>query len=574
MADDERPDLTPDADAAPTNDESVAPPAGETVDGNVATDDASVATDSADSTSDAETAAEPEPGPVEPELAAAHPTPEAGSAPGMGRTVTVISLRIVRGLAGMAAAAAVIAVVGLVPLPTLGITPLATTVEPEPADLLALCPGATLRLGDETGANAGQPFAVGRPDLTLAAQGTPVRTPLATSDADNGGTDGAPTLLRVAPSDDAALAAAQAQQLEGQGGLRGLAVAGCSEPTSSAWLVGGATTVGRTTLLLLANPTAVEAAVEVTMWGESGAISAPGMKGIAVPANGQRVLALSGFAPGLTSPIVHVEARGGQVVAALQASVTRVLDPGGVDLVSAGAAPSRDLVIPAVRIADAEGVASSLGLEGYEDLETIVRVGNPGDEAAFVEVSVTPTAGDGPATSFPLQVPAGQVVDTALSTAFELGAAPFADGSYTVTVRGDAPVVAAVRASTSSAPTTDADGDIRPGEADLAWFASASGLTGDVAIAVADAGTPVLVAAATDGVAHTVTLTPLGGGAAITLEVPAAGSAAVGLDADTGYLLSGAKGVAAALTFAARGELAGYPIVSPRAADSPLVIRP
>ena len=79
---------------------------------------------------------------------------------------------------------------------------------------------------------------------------------------------------------------------------------------------------------------------------------------------------------------------------------------------------------------------------------------------------------------------------------------------------------------------------------------------------------------ATDGVAHTLTLTPLGGGAAVTLEVPAAGSAAVGLDADTGYLLSGTKGVAAALTFAARGELAGYPIVSPRAADSPLVIRP
>jgi hypothetical protein len=575
MADDERPDLTPDADATPTSSESVAPPAGETDDGNVATGEANVetdSTDSVDSTSDTEAAAERELG--EPEPAAADPDPEAGSAPGMGRTVTVISLRVVRGLAGMAAAAAVIAAVGLVPLPTLGITPLATTVEPEPADLLALCPGATLRLGDETGANAGQPFAVGRPELTVAATGSPSRTPLATSDADSGGSTSAPTLLRVAPSDDAVLAAAQSQELDGQGGLRGLAIAGCSEPTSSAWLVGGATTVGRTTLLLLANPTAVEAEVEVTMWGESGPVSAPGMKGIAVPANGQRVLALSGFAPDLAAPMVHVEARGGQVVAALQTSVTRVLDPGGVDLVSAGAAPSRDLVIPAVRIADAEGVASSLGLEGYEDLETIVRVGNPGDETAFVEVSVTPTAGDGPATSFPLQVPAGQVIDTALSTAFELGATPFADGSYTVTVRGDAPVVAAVRASTSSAPTTDADGDIQPGEADLAWFASASGLTGDVAIAVADAGTPVLVAAATDGVAHTVTLTPLDGGAAVTLEVPASGSAAVGLDADTGYLLSGATGVAAAVTFAARGEVAGYPIVSPRAADSPLVIRP
>src|SRR5690606_26977998 len=254
-----------------------------------------------------------------------------------------------------------------------------------------------------------------------------------------GGTDSAPTLLRVAPSDDAALAAAQAQELDGQGGLRGLAVAGCSEPTSSAWLVGGATTVGRTTLLLLANPTAVEAEVEVTMWGESGPVSAPGMKGIAVPANGQRVLALSGFAPGLASLMVHVEARGGQVVAALQTSVTRVLDPGGVDLVSAGAAPSRQLVIPAVRIADAEGVGSSLGLEGYEDLEAIVRVGNPGDDEAEVEVEVTPTAEGGAATSFHLHVLPGQVIDTALATALELGEEPFADGSYTVALRSDVP---------------------------------------------------------------------------------------------------------------------------------------
>src|SRR5690606_426684 len=199
---------------------------------------------------------------------------------------------VVRGLAGLAAAAAVIAAVGLVPLPTLGITPLATTVEPEPADLLALCPGAALRLGDETGANAGKPFTVGRPELTVASEGVVAREPLARSDADGGGSDRAPTLLRVAPSDAAALAAAQAQQLDGEGDLRGLAVTGCAEPTSSAWLVGGATTLGRTTLLLLANPTPVEAEVEVEMWGDAGPISAPGMTGIAVPASGQRVLAL------------------------------------------------------------------------------------------------------------------------------------------------------------------------------------------------------------------------------------------------------------------------------------------
>jgi hypothetical protein len=558
MGDDERPESTPDAEVVPGGDVA---PGTEVVPTTPAEEEA------VEAPAEPDAAAEPE----------REPAPHSSvSTPGMGRTVTVISLRVVRGLAGMAAAAAVIAAVGLVLLPTIGVTPLATTVTPEAADLLALCPGATLRLGDETGANAGQPFSVGAPDLTVASTGTPARAPLTRSDADSGGTNRAPMLLRLPPSDDAVLVAAQSQNLDGDGdgGLRGLAVAGCAEPTSSAWLVGGATTVGRSTLLLLANPTSVEAEVEVTMWGESGRVMAPGMKGIAVPANGQRVLALSGFAPDLASPMVHVEARGGQIVAALQTSVTRVLDPGGVDFVAAGTAPSREVVIPAVRIADAAGVASSLGLEGYEDLEAIVRVGNPGEETALVEVSVTPTTEQGTATSFQLQVPAGQAVDTALASALELGAEPFADGSYTVTLHADSPVVGAVRASTSPAPTTDADGDLQPSGADLAWFASASGLSGDVAIAVADADAPVLVAAATDRAAHTLTLTPIDGGDAITLEVPGTGSVAVALERDTGYLLSGSKGVAVAVTFAAPGELGGYSITSPRAADSPIVIRP
>jgi hypothetical protein len=505
--------------------------------------------------------------------APAAPEPAEASGPGLGHAVTIISLRVVRGLAGMAAAAAVIAAVGLVPLPTIGITPLASTVEPKPADLLAVCPGAVVRLGDETGANAGRAFPVGTPEVTVVSDGgTPSRTPLA-SDTEGGGSAQAPTLVRLAPSDDAVLAAAQSQSLD-KGGLHGLAAAGCAEPTSSAWLVGGATTVGRTTVLLLANPTEVEAEVEVSMWGESGAVTAPGMKGITVPAGGQRVLALSGFAPDLVSPIVHVEARGGQVVAALQASVTRVLDPGGLDLVSAGAAPARELVIPAVRIADAEGVASSLGFEGYEDLEAVVRIGNPGDATATVEVSVVSTTEGGPATSFQLQVPPGQVSDTSLATALPLGAEPFTDGSYTVTLRADLPVVAGVRTSTIPAPTTGADGELQPGGADLAWFASASGLTNESTIAVAHAPGAVLVAASTDGAAHTLTLTPVDGGEDISVDVPATGSTATRLDGDTGYLLRGAEGVAAGLSFAGTGRLAGYPLVAPRAADSPIVIRP
>lgn len=547
MSDDERPDPTPEVpEQTPDMEE---------------TPEAAEASDAAE----AREATDPE---------HASPEGEADAAPssGIGRTVTVISLRVVRGLAGLASAVALIAAVGLLPLPSVGVTPLGTPVEPEAADLLALCPGAALRLGDETGADAGQAYAVGSGELNVVADRTPTSTSLTSSAV--GGPAQAPTLLRLAPAPTAALAATQTQRLDGEGGLRGLMVASCTEPSSSAWLVGGDTTLGRTTLLLLANPTAVEAEVAVQVWGESGPVTAPGMKGIKVPANGQRVLALTGFAPDLASPVVHVEARGGQVVAALQTSVTRVLDPGGVDIVSSGASPSTKIVIPAVRIEDAAGVGSSLGLEGYADLEAIVRVGNPGEVTADVEVSVSPTFPGGVATSFHLHVAPGQVLDTALAAALELGADPFVDGSYTVTLESNAPVVAGARTATTPAPTTDADGVIQPGGADLAWFASAPRLTGDVALAVADAPNPVLVAASMDGGVHTVTLTPIGGGDPLTLEVPGVGSVALPVESGAGYRVQGARGVAIAVSFADTGALAGYPLRSPRAADDMLVVRP
>lgn len=508
--------------------------------------------------------------------AAAHDAAEPAGRPasGRGRRITLVSLRVVRGLVGAAAAAIVIGAVGLVPLPTVGIDPLAVTVEPDPADLLQLCTGPLLRLGDDSGDNAGQASAVGRPDLTTASDGgTPTSTALPQSDAGTGGTDRAPTVLGLAASADAALAGAQSQSSTGAGDLAGLATSACAEPTSSAWLVGGATTVGRTALLLIGNPTAVSAEVTIRMWGESGPITAPGMA-IEIAPGEQKVLPLAGFAPGVASPVVHVEARGGQVVAALQTSVIRVLDPGGVDVTGAAASPATSSVVPAVRIFDELGVSSSLGLADHEDLEAIARVGNPGDVDATVQVSLLPTAATGDATSFEITVPAGTVTDVPLASAIELGAAPFADGSYSVAFQSDAPVVTAVRASTTPAPTAGAGGTPQPGPVDLAWFASAPALQGDALVAVAAAPAPVLVAVNPDNEERTLVLEPLDGGAPLQLVLPPARPAAVPLTPGTGYRVLDADGVRIGLTFASRGALAGYTLRPAREADTALVVRP
>lgn len=503
------------------------------------------------------------------------PRETAPARPGVGRRVTVVSLRIVRGLVGVAAAAATVAAVGLVPLPTLGIDPLGTRVEPEPADLQTVCPGALLRLGDDTGGDAGSIFPVGTPGLTsAAAPGAEVDDALAGGDAATSAPPQQPRLLTLPVSDDAVLAAAQVQAPNGQGDLSGLAAAACVEPASSVWLVGGGTTVGRTSILHLVNPTAVAADVTIELWGESGQVRAPGMSGITVPAGGRLALPLAGFAPDLASPVVHVEARGGQVAAWLQASVVRVLDPGGVELVAAGADPARELVIPGVRIHAGTAVAGSLGLEGYDDLESIIRIGNPTDEPANVEVSVTPVTGGASPSTFEVSLAGGEVTDTHLEAAHDLGEEILADGSYLVSIRSDVPVVAAVRTSTITAPGQAADGSLVAGQADLAWFAAAAELRGHAALAVADAPAPVLVAVAVDGQAHALVLEALDGSGDLALEVPALGAVAVELPSGAVYRIRDAEGVAAAVSFAGDGRVASYPVVSPRAADAPLVVRP
>ena len=502
------------------------------------------------------------------------PPPDAPRPPGLGRRVTVVSLRVARGLGGLAAAAAVVAAVGLVPLPEAGIEPLGTVVEPEAADLLSVCPGALLRLGDETGGNAGRVFPVGAPDVVVASQPADTqRIPLLGGDAAGSSAGQEPVAVRLVPSEDAAVAAAQGQYADGAGELSGLAAAACAEPVSSAWIAAGSTTLGRTSILQLVNPTAVRADVTLELWGEDGRVSAPGMSGIMVPAGGRLALPLSGFAPDLASPVVHVEARGGQVVAWLQTSIIRVIEPGGVDLVGPGVAPAEQLVIPGVRIQDSRAVAGSLGIEGYDDLEAVIRIGNPGDTVARVEVSLTPANPEGVPTSFEVSVAGGGVSDTPLASAHELGEEPLPDGVYTVAVRSDVPVVAAARASTITPPTAGDAGPV-PGAADIAWFSSAAPLTGDTAFAVAAAGSPVLVAVALDGAPHTLVLESLGGGGELALDVPATGSVAIPLSAGAAYRIRDADGVAAAVSFAGPGRLAGYPVVSPRASDGPLVVRP
>ena len=500
------------------------------------------------------------------------------------RRGALLGVRLTAGVVSLAAAAAVVGAVGLVPLPTLGAVPDGIAVTPAPAEQLRVCAGPALRLGDEQGNDASVPTPVGSPRVTATAlvggeTSTAESAPLP-SPASPGA---APELLRLAPGADSYLAGAQGQSPSARG-FGGYLASACLEPGASSWLVGGSTTVGRTSLLSLVNPSEVEASVDLEILSESGPVSAPGMDGIAVPAGGERVLSLAAFAPGLASPVVHVTARGGAIVATLQQTVVRGLDDGGTELVSPGAAPAERVVVPGVRLSAQASTAALQGLEGWDDVVAVVRLAVPGDQAGRVRVAIASDVAGQDATSFEVSVDAGRVVDLPLDSGFaaESGLA-LADGDYTVTVDADVPVLAAVRASTSGdqpAAPGPATGDDSPAfaageapESDLAWFASAEPLTDTTVVAVADGPSPVLTLANGGDAVARITIDELGGPER-TVEVAPGAFLATSVLPGRGYRLAGAADVVAGVSFAAEGRLSGYPLVPVRPAAPPVLIRP
>lgn len=486
----------------------------------------------------------------------------------------LIGARIASGTVGTAAAALVIAAVAFLPLPTVGPPPRTVTVEPAPADQLRVCPGAAMRVGDETGQSTDSAFAIGGATTAGAVlTGELERSRLASADP-AAASQAAPELLRAAPAAGELVAGAQSQDVEAPG-FRGFAAASCAEPSGSIWLVGGATTVGRSTFLLLSNPTDVPSRVSLEIFGEAGRVAAPGMSGIEVPANGQRVLSLAGFAPGVLSPIVHVAARGGRVVATLQHSIVRGLDDVGVETVGGGADPSESLVVPGVRIADTVGTNRASALSDWQDVGPAIRLAVPGDVAGRATVRVVPETDGAVGTSFEVDLEPGIVTEMPLDSgapeggAVEEGAGEsdahgLTDGVYTVFVDAEVPVVAGVRASTAvdSGVEPAPDAILDAPDSDLAWFAAAPPLQGETLLVVPAGPSPLVSIVNPTPVAVETELTPLGGGAPTLVAIPAGAAVSVPVAAGA-YLVSAADGLSVSVSFAAPGELASF-VLSPR----------
>lgn len=269
---------------------------------------------------------------------------------------------------------------------------------------------------------------------TYAGRSIPTDTATSMSTAEGG-------ILTLAPADGrVANAVGAVTTLTKSGDLRGLTAAPCSQPSAMSWIVGGSIAAGSSAELRLVNPGVTPATAKVTLYGSIGRLSLPSNGEITVPAGGSSSLALE--TKGSQDPriAVSVEADGGSVVPTL---VTESLDgetPAGTDVITPGAAPATDLVIPGVEITEpaTQGEVPDAKTGADSSDTPAVRIVNPG--AAPATVSVTMLGKDG---ARPLSGAQSVTIDA--GSVFDIQLAGVPAGTYGVQVTSNTPVGAAVR---------------------------------------------------------------------------------------------------------------------------------
>ncbi|MES2171352.1 MAG: DUF5719 family protein [Actinomycetota bacterium] len=466
------------------------------------------------------------------------------------RGAVVVGARIVTGLIGTGAALVILVAASVLPLPTHDLTAPSVLVTPVGTSQQRVCAGPLLALASATTGNATQASSFGQATVAAASTSSPVARSKMSSTDNAAGV--APELLTVpAAGGDGSLFAGSQSQSADSSDIVGLAASECAPGSGDSWLVGGATSTGRTTLVTLSNPTEVASTATITIYSENGQVSSAGTEGIDVPAGGQRVFSLAAFAPGIDSPVVRVQSRGGSIVANLQQSIVRTLQPGGVDIVDPSTAPGTLSVIPGVTISDSVAVFAQQPQAGYEDLLSVVRLLDTGTGTAHAKISVIPedsTAKAGP--------PADVTIKPGVVTDVPLGSFP--DGRYTLSISSDEPVVAGARVSTVGST----------GQDDFAWYSAAQPLRGTNVMVVAPGPAPAASIANPGSIPISVTVASSAESSVpVQLTVPAHSAVSTPVAPDIAYTVTSTDSFQLAVGYQGDGELASFSVGAPAVAS-------
>jgi len=363
--------------------------------------------------------------------------------------------------------------IGSLTLPTfsfqIGSAPVESELVVQPRDLELVCPGGLYKAGGANGNTLGNFAPVGEAKYFSEFNSTNG----ATLTADQGvfRVQSTQVLGNQAPPQGSKLLNANQYQKMAGATLQGLAATNCQLPSNDIWLLGGDTTTGRESLLVLRNTSAVDATVSLEIFSEGGRVNAPGLSGISVVAGRTTVIPLAGIVPKTRSFITHVQSSGGAVAAWIQQRTVRGLSAAGVDYVSPSPAFSKELIFPGLLIRGSAEIKNLIENDSnYQDLVPVLRVFVPGANAATVTAQVSGSKASTFGTVVRQVVSAGTVMDIEIPG--------LKDGDYVAVVSADEDIQASIRFSRVSAST----------KPDFTWLTAAEKFSGARNISVPTEG--------------------------------------------------------------------------------------
>ena len=157
----------------------------------------------------------------------------------------------------------------------------------------------------------------------------------------------------------------------GQG--RGMASTPCDYAGSDFWFVGGGAVAGRQTRVVLVNPDAFAAVIDLVIYGPNGIIDAPGGRGLVVDPKKRLYVPLDALAPGVPTTAIHVIARTGRIGASVDDDQMSGLKSVGTEWVPRAVAPAKTVYVPGVF--PGKGVrVLAIAAPGVSDAQVKIRV--------------------------------------------------------------------------------------------------------------------------------------------------------------------------------------------------------
>lgn len=239
------------------------------------------------------------------------------------------------------------------------------SVSVEPLPLQVFCPGAFVEVGGAGGVELGSVLRFGEALISsqVSAQQLIGEIPVRSE-------QGVGVVAADAQQSTNLLSLLQVQAVDRER-ASGLAASYCQQPRSSGWLINGSAVVGSESVLIAANPSEIEAIVEL-------AIHLPGRvvtDRFALAPNEQKLLPTAGYANGESAFAVFFQSSGPALSMALQNRQTRGLTPTGIEIEPLTAEPAMEHIFAGFRPLTA----------GFEN--PTMRVYNPGDTATEVVVT-------------------------------------------------------------------------------------------------------------------------------------------------------------------------------------------